>query len=268
MGWVVSARVSAVSDFHISLIYPYGVSVLLLSLPDSQTKIRLDFGLHQRKLAEREYHQGLVEPRAAMFSSALKSFTSNISSNYTISPSPSSISGAWKVYDGKKKSTGKVVSIFVFEKKSLEPQSGGLGGRSSGALLKKLHDEVISRVKKECNLLARLRHPSILELAEPIEDTRSGGLMFATEPVTASLAGLLQEKDEQEKTGGVQGRASRYVLDESGGQKTRRELEIDELEIQKGLLQIAQGLEFLHESASLVHGNLTPDAIYINIKVS
>lgn len=92
--------------------------------------------------------------------------------------------------------------------------------------------------------------------------------MFATEPVTASLAGLLQEKDDQERTGGVQGRTSRYILDESGGQKTRRELEIDELEIQKGLLQIAQGLEFLHESASLVHGNLTPDAIYINIKVS
>lgn len=203
-----------------------------------------------------------------MFSSALKSFTSNISSNYTISPTPSSVSGAWKVYDGKKKSTGKAVSIFIFEKKSLEPQSGGLGGRSTGASLKKLHDEVISRVKKECNLLARLRHPSILELAEPIEDTRSGGLMFATEPVTASLAGLLQEKDDQERTGGVQGRTSRYILEESGGQKTRRELEIDELEIQKGLLQIAQGLEFLHESASLVHGNLTPDAIYINIKVS
>lgn len=203
-----------------------------------------------------------------MFSSALKSLTSNISSNYTISPTPCSVSGVWKVYDGKKKSTGKVVSIFVFEKKSLEPQSAGLGGRSSGASLKKLHDEVISRVKKECNLLARLRHPSILELAEPIEDTRSGGLMFATEPVTASLAGLLQEKDDQERTGGVQGRTSRYILEESGGQKTRRELEIDELEIQKGLLQIAQGLEFLHESASLVHGNLTPDAIYINIKVS
>lgn len=209
-----------------------------------------------------------LKPQATMFSSALKSFTSNISSNYTISPTPSSLSGAWKVYDGKKKSTGKAVSIFVFEKKSLDSQSGGLGGRSSGASLKKLHEEVISRVKKECNLLARLRHPSILELAEPIEDTRSGGLMFATEPVTASLAGLLQEKDDQERTGGVQGRTSRYILEESGGQKTRRELEIDELEIQKGLLQIAQGLEFLHESASLVHGNMNPDAIYINIKVS
>ena len=202
-----------------------------------------------------------------MFTSALKSFTSNISASYTISPTPSSTSGAWKVFDAKKKSSGKAVSVFVFDRKSLDPQAGGLGGRSSGTSLKKLHDEVVSRVKKESNLLARLRHPSILELAEPIEDTRSGGLMFATEPVTASLAGLLQEKDDQERAGGVAGRPSRYVIEEADGQKRRRELEIDELEIQKGLLQISQGLEFLHESANLVHGNLNPEAIYVNVKV-
>ena len=202
-----------------------------------------------------------------MFTSALKSFTSNISANYTISTSPSSISGAWKVYDGKKKATGKAVSVFIFERKFLDSHSGGLGGRSGGASLRKLQDEVIARVKKESNLLARLRHPSILELAEPIEDTRSGGLMFATEPVTASLSGLLQEKDDQERNGGIGGRPSRYVVEEADGQRRRRELEIDELEIQKGLLQIAQGLEFLHESAGLVHGNLTPDAIFVNVKV-
>ncbi|KAF6217798.1 hypothetical protein HO133_006625 [Letharia lupina] len=201
-----------------------------------------------------------------MFTSALKSFTSNISANYTISTTPSSISGAWKVYDGKKKSTGKAVSVFVFERKSLDSHSGGLGGRSGGASLRKLQDEVIARVKKESNLLARLRHPSILELAEPIEDTRSGGLMFATEPVTASLSGLLHEKDDQERAGGVAGRPSRYVVEEADGQRRRRDLEIDELEIQKGLLQVARGLEFLHESAGLVHGNLTPDAIFVNVK--
>ena len=201
-----------------------------------------------------------------MFSSALKSFTSNIAANYTISTTPNSISGAWKVYDGKKKSTGKAVSVFVFDRRSLEPQSGGLSRGSGGSSLRKLHDEVIARIKKEANLLARLRHPSILELAEPIEDTRSGGLMFATEPVTASLAGLLQEKDDQERAGRIAGRPSRFVIEEADGQKSKNELEIDELQIQKGLLQISQGLEFLHDSACLVHGNMTPDAIYINIK--
>ncbi|KAF2131778.1 hypothetical protein P153DRAFT_374556 [Dothidotthia symphoricarpi CBS 119687] len=202
-----------------------------------------------------------------MFSNALKSFTSNISSNYTLSPQPTSYSGPWKIYDAKKKSTGKAASVFVFEKKSLEPQGGpGLGGRSGASALKRAHEEVVERLKKEANSLARLRHPSVLELAEPVEETRGGGLMFATEHVTASLAGLLLEKDEQEKAGGVGGRSSRYVVEESDGQKRRREVEIDELEIQKGLLQVAKGLEFLHESAGLVHANLTPEAIFINAK--
>ncbi|KAF1814271.1 kinase-like protein [Eremomyces bilateralis CBS 781.70] len=201
-----------------------------------------------------------------MFSNALKSFTSNISSNYSVASQPSSLSGPWKIYDAKKKSTGKAASVFVFDKKSLEPHGGGLGGRSSTASLKRVHEEVVERLKKEASSLARLRHPSVLELVEPVEETRGGGLMFATELVTASLAGLLQEKDDQERSGGVGGRPSKYVVEDAEGVKRRRELEIDELEIQKGLLQLGKGLEFLHESAGLVHGNLTPDAIFINAK--
>ena len=201
-----------------------------------------------------------------MFSSALKSFTSNITSNYTLSPQPTSTSGPWKIFDAKRKATNKPASVFVFEKKSLEPQGGSLGGRGNAASLKRAHEEVLERLKREASSLARLRHPSILELAEPVEETRYGGLMFATEPVTASLASLLQEKDEQERSGGVGGRGSRYVVEEADGTKRRRELEIDELEIQKGLLQLAKGLEFLHESAGLVHANLTPEAVLVNAK--
>ncbi|KAI9827533.1 MAG: hypothetical protein M1832_004883 [Thelocarpon impressellum] len=200
-----------------------------------------------------------------MFSSALKSFTSSIGSNYALSPNPTASSGPWKIFDAKKKSTGKAVSVFVFDRKSLDPHSGL--GRSGGSSLRKIHDEILERLKKEASSLARLRHPSILELVEPVEETRSGGLMFATEQVTASLASLLEEKDAQERAGGVGGRSSRFVVEDAeGGGLRRRELEIDELEIQKGLLQIGKALEFLHESAGLVHGNLTPEAIFINAK--
>lgn len=200
-----------------------------------------------------------------MFSSALKSFSSNITSNYSLSSTPSTYSGPWKIYDAKKKSTGKAVSVFTFDRKCLEPQAGLV---RSGPTLKRAHEEVVERLKKEAGSLARLRHPSVLELAEPIEETRNGGLMFATEPVTASLAGLLADKDGQEKAGSVGGKASRYVdEDVEGGGRRRRQIEIDDLELQKGLLQVAKGLEFLHESASLVHANLTPEAIYVNAKV-
>ena len=170
-----------------------------------------------------------------MFSSALKSFSSNINSNYTVSSTPSATSGPWKIYDAKKKTTGKVASVFIFDRKSLESHGGSLGARSSGAAsLKRATDEVVERLKKEASSLARLRHPNILELVEPVEDTRNGGLQFATETVTASLSGLLQDKDEQERSGGVGSRSSRYVTEDSEGGRRRREIEIDELEIQKG----------------------------------
>lgn len=198
-----------------------------------------------------------------MFSSALKSLSSNITSNYQVSPHPVVISGPWRVHDGKKKSTGTTASIFIFEKKTLEPRSGGFGKSSSNSSTKKLQEEAIERLKREASSLARLRHPSILQVLEPVEDTRNGGLMFATEHVTASLAGLLRQKDEQERAGA---RTGRSVVERPDGSRARKELDIDELEVQKGLLQVAKGLEFLHESAGLVHGNLNPEAIFINSK--
>lgn len=78
--------------------------------------------------------------------------------------------------------------------------------------------------------------------------------MFATEPVIASLSAALAQKD----------RASRQRNVTNA--RATQDVELDELEIQKGLLQVAKGIEFLHDSAKLVHGNLTPDAIFINAK--
>lgn len=59
-----------------------------------------------------------------MFSS-LKSFSSHINSNYSISQTVTSTAGPWKIYDAKKKSTGKTYSVFVFERKSIESHGKG-----------------------------------------------------------------------------------------------------------------------------------------------
>ncbi|KAG6005081.1 hypothetical protein E4U21_000408 [Claviceps maximensis] len=192
-----------------------------------------------------------------MFSSALKSISAtNITANYSVAPNSTATAGPWKIYDAKKKSTGKPYSVFVFDRRALEAHGNSLG-RSGAAGFRRSVDEVVERLKKEASSLAKLRHPSILELVEPVEETRGGGLQFVTEPVSASLSSLLQEKDDQERSGG---RSSRFVTEDASGGRRRRELEIDELEIQKGLLQVSKALEFLHENAGLVHGNLTPDA--------
>lgn len=97
--------------------------------------------------------------------------------------------------------------------------------------------------------LAQETHPFRLS-------TRSS-ITFATEPVTASLRHAIS--------------ASAAAADSSRrgrpGAREDADLELDEVEIQKGLSQIGKGLQFLHESAKLVHSNLTPDAIIINAKV-
>ena len=196
-----------------------------------------------------------------MFSSAFKTFTSNITANYEITKQPTAIAGAWTIFDAKKKSTNIQASVFVFKRESLDAASGGFGARVSATSIRKAQDEVLERLKKEASSLARLRHPSILQLVEPVEETRSGGLMFATEPVLASLSGALAQQDSGD-SGSTPGRSHR----EDRVSKAFRDVEVDELEVQKGLLQVAKGLEFLHDSAKLVHGNLNPDAIFINEK--
>lgn len=201
--------------------------------------------------------------------SAFKSISSNINSNYAVSPTPTSTAGPWRIHDAKKKSTGKAYSVFIFDRKALESHGSALGGsgRSGASSLRRAADEVVDRLRKEASSLAKLRHPNILELVEPVEDTRGGGLQFAAEAVTTSLASLLADKDDRERGGGPNGRGSRFVVEDADGVRRRRELEIDELEIQKGLLQVSKALEFFHENAGLVHGNLTPDAVLINAKV-
>ena len=101
--------------------------------------------------------------------------------------------------------------------------------------------------------MSRLRHPCLLEVVEPIEETR-GTLTFVTERVISNLQLLVGGSDDGD--GYSDGTRS-------GGRKS----ELDELEIQSGLSSLTKALQFLHESAMIVHSNLTPQAVYINAKV-
>ena len=82
-------------------------------------------------------------------------------------------------------------------------------------------------------------------------------MTFATEPISGSLRVAMHASEPTS--------ASRHRKPST--QEATQMGELDEIEIQKGLLQIGKALQFLHESAKLVHSNLTPDAIVINAKV-
>jgi len=88
----------------------------------------------------------------------------------------------WKIYAGYKKSTKQEASIFVFEKKLLErwPREN--------------RENVLESLRRGIVQLTKLRHPQILTVQHPLEESRDS-LAFATEPVYASLSNVLGNHD-------------------------------------------------------------------------
>ncbi|KAI1787884.1 other/SCY1 protein kinase [Ganoderma leucocontextum] len=197
-----------------------------------------------------------------MFAAATSFFArTNISQNYNIgssfpvggglsgsrtaSPAPSGSSltslptaaqplpfnvGPWRVQPAAHKVTNKRVSVWSMDKRSAEMERMGPASK----------DRTIEVLKTEASALSRLRHPSILEMVEPLEETRNE-LMFATEPVLSSLH-----------------------LSIPGSHQYTPLVELDEVEIQKGILQLCKGLSFMHTSARMIHSNINPESIVIN----
>ncbi|CEH15807.1 other scy1 protein kinase [Ceraceosorus bombacis] len=172
----------------------------------------------------------------------------NISANYTVDEKiPAVYAGLWKIQRAHRSGSAPA--------NGAGPSSSAGGATSDGRTTVSIwthtftsrggeRQAIAETLKKEASSLTRLRHPCVLETQEPLEETRNE-LIFATEPVLAPLSEALLASESS-------GRASDNV-------------QLDEVEIQKGLLQVARGLEFLH-SAKMIHGNLTPDAILINAK--
>ncbi|KAF5330778.1 hypothetical protein D9619_005657 [Psilocybe cf. subviscida] len=138
--------------------------------------------------------------------------------------------GLWKVQSAIHKTTNKRVSVWSFDKRAPDVERLGPQGK----------DRVMEVMKAEASALGRLRHPSILEMVEPLEETRTE-IVFATEPLLSSL---------------------QLAIPDVGRQASL--VELDEIEIQKGILQLCKGLSFLHNSAKLIHSNLCPESVVIN----
>ncbi|KAF9456136.1 kinase-like domain-containing protein [Collybia nuda] len=138
--------------------------------------------------------------------------------------------GLWRVQPAYHKVTNKRVSVWSFDKRASDIERLGPAAR----------ERTLEVLKAEASALGRLRHPSILEMVEPLEETRTE-LTFATEPILSSLE-----------------------LSIPGSGRNSALVELDEVEIQKGILQICKGLSFLHSSAQLIHSNVNPESIIIN----
>ncbi|KAK6463276.1 kinase-like domain-containing protein [Scheffersomyces coipomensis] len=160
-------------------------------------------------------------------------FQTGIRGSYNVSENPSFVSEPWYVYPAKHKSNGRIVSVFIFDKSKFEAMVTRLCSTSSSSKNPKIIiSESYELIKFEVNQLSKLKHPQILQIYEVLEETKSK-FIFVSEPLTDNLL-------------------------------TASNLSKDELNIQKGLLQVSKGLQFLHNYCSIIHFNLQPSSIYIN----
>ncbi|XP_030629513.1 SCY1-like protein 2 [Chanos chanos] len=142
---------------------------------------------------------------------------------------------SWRIYNGIKKSTKQEVAVFVFDKKIIDKYQ------------KYDKDQIIDSLKRGVQQLTRLRHPRLLTVQHPLEESRDC-LAFCTEPVFASLANVLGQWDNL---------PSPVPTD-------IKEYKLYDVETKYGLLQISEGLSFLHSGVKMVHGNLCPENIILN----
>ncbi|GAM17573.1 hypothetical protein SAMD00019534_007480, partial [Acytostelium subglobosum LB1] len=145
----------------------------------------------------------------------------------------------WKIHDATKKTSGEDVSVFLFDKKQYEKMS-----RSA-------QDELLGHLKREAQSLIRLRHPSILNVVNAVEETKIS-LYFATEPVLATLDNLIQQYRQRSKSNQV-----------SSDEFKQHHFTFEELEIQLGISQLLEGIHFLNTTAKLLHRNIAPESIFI-----
>lgn len=162
-----------------------------------------------------------------------KYFKTGIRASYDVSENPSFVVDLWLIYPAKRRQGGKAASVFIFDKTKFESLIQRLASQSSAAKNPRvLIAQSYELIKFEIGQLARLRHPQILTVVEALEETKLK-FIFATEPVSNTLS-------------------------------TTNVKKLDDLTIQKGLLEIGKALHFLHSNCSIIHFNLQPLSIFIS----
>lgn len=167
------------------------------------------------------------------------------------------MAGPWSVYPARAKSTNEEVSskqvptslhllttpqvsVFVFDKKRLEASLAKSGAKGSGG-------DVYERLRREVASLTKLRHPYLLKLIVPLEESKNS-MRFVTEPLFSNLQHMIELNSSNVGSSAIEG------------------FELDELAIQKGLLQVSEALDFLHGTANSVHLDIQPSSVLINNK--
>lgn len=132
----------------------------------------------------------------------------------------------WQMRNGHRLDKAKTpVTIFWYDKRNLAKTAS------------KIKEGFLTTLKKEAQMLARFKHPNIVGVVTPlIDDPKSLG--FVTEHVENSLHSLIAENKLSE-------------------------IFPTELETKFHILEIAETLNFLHNSVRTCHLSISPENIYL-----
>eukprot|EP00775_Hariotina_reticulata_P010443 gene10443-10601_t len=148
---------------------------------------------------------------------------------------------SWKIFHAVNKKPGAVfaeVSVWILDKKSLTEQASR-AGRARG------YDQFFEQQRRSCNQMLRIKHPGVLKIIEPLEETHSQ-MVFVTEPVFGSLSNVLTQFREVPTA-----------------PEDRAGVSLTPLEFKYGLHILGETLHFLHHEAKLVHCNINPATIIV-----
>lgn len=151
----------------------------------------------------------------------------------------------------------QLYSVFIFDKSQLDKIAN-----------KSEREAAVEHVKKGVTQLIRLKHPAVLTVHHPIEESRST-LAFVTEHVYGHLESILKEQ-RSKRVASQDQKISRDLVDLSqdlgpkDSEYTNESCQLDEVQIKAGLLQLCDGLQFLHNDAKMLHRNLCLDNVFVD----
>lgn len=152
----------------------------------------------------------------------------------------------------------QMYSVFVFDKSQLD----SLPNKSE-------KEAALDHIKKGVTQLIRLKHPAILTVHHSLEESRST-LAFVTEHVFGHLESILKEQRGKRISSQDQKVQQRDLVDLSqdlgpkDSEHTNESCQLDEVQIKAGLLQLCDGLLFLHNDAKMLHRNICLDNIFVD----
>lgn len=97
--------------------------------------------------------------------------------------------------------------------------------------------------------LTKIRHPRILTVQHPLEEGRDS-LAFVTEPVFQSLSNIF----------------GNYANMPPSAEANVKPFNFHEIEIKYGLIQLMEGLQFLHSDMKMIHRNICPESVVLNVE--